>query len=78
MMTYVGVRPRLAHLGPELGKRGSYSATYGPHETRTQTRLHDRKPLFRWHLRVVLMALEGVLTVMLLLIVEAAVTLALG
>ena len=29
---------RRAHLAPELGKRGSYSATYGPHETRTQTR----------------------------------------
>jgi hypothetical protein len=29
-MVYVGVRPRLAHLARELGKRGSYSATYGP------------------------------------------------
>jgi len=35
------------------------------------------KPLIRWYLRVVLMSLEGVLTVKLLVIVGAALTLAL-
>jgi len=34
-----GVEPlRLLQIGPELGKRGSYSATFGPHETRGLTR----------------------------------------
>jgi hypothetical protein len=33
-----GELPRLPRMGPELGKRGSYSATYGPPETRTRTR----------------------------------------
>jgi len=33
-----GEPPRLPQMAPEQGKRGSYSATYGPPETRTQTR----------------------------------------
>jgi len=40
----VRVRPRPAHLVPELGKRGSYSATYGPHPKRVPKRgLRDGK-----------------------------------
>ena len=75
----VGVPLRLAHLARELGKRGSYSATYGPHETRTETRTARRQnPCSGGISGVVLMALEGVLTVKLLLIVGAALTQALG
>jgi len=33
---------RWSHMGPEQGKRGSYSAMYGPPETRTQTRVARR------------------------------------
>jgi len=47
-------------MGPELGKRGSYSATFGPHETRTETRTARRRnPLVRWHFRGGSYGLEG-------------------